>query len=58
MRFKMQIDIRITEILSRIITVNVASLEDALMIVEDMYRKENIVLDYTDFSGNVIIEKK
>ena len=54
----MQIDIRITKILSRIIAINSSSLENAMIIANDMYKKENIVLDYVDFSGDVIIEEK
>jgi len=54
----MQIDIKITEILSRTIRVNALSIEDAIIIVNNMYRNEDIVLDSSDFDGNVIIEKE
>lgn len=54
----MQIDIRVTEILSRVVTIDSLSLEDAIITVENMYKNEEIVLDYTDFNGDVIIEKE
>ena len=54
----MKIDIQVTEVLSRTITVNASSVDEAINIVENMYKKEDIVLDYADFNGNVIIEKK
>jgi len=54
----MQIDIRITETLSRVITIDSSSLEDAIITVENMYKDEEIVLDYSDFKGDVLIEKK
>ena len=54
----MLVDIRITETLSRIVTVDSASVEDAVNIVEDMYKNEDIVLDYSDFNNDVKIEKE
>ena len=54
----MPIDIRVTEILSRVITVDSLSIEDAIATVEDMYKNEEIVLDYSDFNNDVLIEKK
>jgi len=39
----MQIDIKVSEVLSRIVTVDSLSLEDALLTVEDMYKNEEIV---------------
>jgi len=53
----MQIDIEVTEILSRVVTVNADSVDDAIDIVRDMYRKEEIVLDYADFIGKATIEE-
>jgi hypothetical protein len=53
----MSIDIRVTEILSRVITIDALSIEDAIAIVENMYKNEEIVLDYLDFNGSVLIEK-
>jgi len=54
----MKIDIRVTEILSRVVTIDSDSVEEALDSVENMYNTEDIVLDYSDFDGDVIIEKK
>ena len=54
----MKMDVRVTEILSRVVTVDTLSLEDAIIAVENMYRKEEIVLDYFDLKSEVIIEKK
>jgi len=53
----MEIDIEVTEILSRVVKVNADSVDDAIDIVRDMYKKEEIVLDYNDFNCNVIIEE-
>ena len=53
----MKIDIRISEVLARVISVDALSLEDALRIVEDMYKAQEIILDSIDFDGNVVIEK-
>ncbi len=54
----MKIDIKITEILSRVISIDADTQEDALSIVSDMYKDEEIVLDYSDFNGDVIIENE
>jgi len=54
----LKIDIKITEVLSKIITIDSSSVEEAIGIVEDMYRNEEIVLDYSDFNDAVIVEKK
>jgi len=54
----MKIDIKVIEILSRIVTVDSLSVEDALHTVENMYKNEEIVLDEGDFNDSVIIEKK
>ena len=54
----MKIDIKVTEVLSRIITVEADTIDEAIYNVEDMYRKEEIILDYSDFNENVIIELK
>jgi len=51
------VDIRITEILSRVITLDALSVEEAILKAKDLYKEEKIVLDYTDFDGNVIIKK-
>ena len=53
----MHINIKITEVLSRDISINAESVDEAIQIVHNMYRKEEIVLDYADFNGDVIIEQ-
>jgi len=53
-----QIDIKVKEVLSRTITIDASSVDEAIDIVENMYKKEEIVLDYADFNGNVVIEEK
>jgi hypothetical protein len=53
----MQIDVNISELLTRIITVEAMSVDEAISYVEEMYNKEEIVLDYSDFDGNTIIEE-
>jgi len=52
----MDININIQETLSRTVTVKAESIEDAIVQVEEMYRNEEIVLDYADFDGKVKIE--
>jgi len=54
----MQIDIRVTEILSRVVTIDSLSIEDAIITVENMYKNEEIVLDYSDFNDDVLIDRK
>jgi hypothetical protein len=51
----MQYKIEISERLSRVIDIDANSLEDAIAIAQQMYKKEDIVLDWADFDGNVII---
>ena len=40
--------VKITEVLSRIITVKTDTMEDALYAAKEMYRKEKVVLDAED----------
>lgn len=54
----MKIDIKITEILSRVVSVEANSLDEAISKVEDMYKNEEIVLDYNDFDGNLTIKQE
>jgi len=54
----MKRDIRITEVLSRVVSVNSDSIDDAILIVEDMYYNQEIILDDFDYHGNLVIEKK
>ncbi len=53
----MKIDIKITEVLSRIVTVNADSVDDAIDKVTQMYVKEEIILDSSDFEGDTEIEE-
>jgi hypothetical protein len=53
-----QIDIKVTETLSKVITIDSSSIENAIATVKDMYNNEEIVLDYSDFNNDVTIEKK
>lgn len=46
---QMEYIIRITETLSRQISVQSTSVEKAYQTVMDLYKKEKIVLDYSDF---------
>jgi len=52
----MKIEIEVAELLSRVVTVEANNIDDAVSIVQNMYRDENIVLDYSDFDGTVSIE--
>lgn len=54
----MKYDIEIREILSRVISVKSNSVDDAIDYIRDMYRKEEIVLDDSDFNGDVSIEEE
>ena len=53
----MDINLNIQETLSRTVTVKAESIEDAIMQVDEMYKNEEIILDYADYDGQVIIEK-
>ena len=51
----------IEEILNKEVTVEVENLEEAMKIINKLYRDEEIVLDYDDFVGytiNYIDEEK
>ena len=51
----------IEEILNKEVTVDVENLEEAMKIINKLYRDEEIVLDYDDFVGytiNYIDEEK
>ena len=43
--------------MTKIVTIDADIVDEAISKVEDMYWKEEVVLDYTDFDGNVEIEK-
>jgi len=53
----MKFDIEVKEILSRVINVNSTSLGEAIEHINDMYRNEEIVLDESDFNGEVSIKE-
>lgn len=50
----MRFDITVIETLSRTVSVDAENYDDALEKVEDMYDKQEIVLDSSDFKGKVI----
>jgi hypothetical protein len=52
----MKVNIEVKEVLSRVISVDAETVDDAIAKVEDMYFREEVVLDYADFDGNVKIE--
>lgn len=54
----MKIPINVIETLSRKVIVEAGSIDDAIVIVQQMYRDEEIVLDYNDFHGKLMIEKQ
>lgn len=47
-------DITVIETLSKTVTVQAENYDEALEIVEDMYDRQEIVLDSSDFKGKVI----
>jgi len=49
-------DIEVTEVLSRIITVEAIDVQDAITQVKNMYTSEEIVLDYSDMTGKATFE--
>jgi len=53
----MKINIEVKETLTRVISVDAETVDDAISKVEDMYFREEVVLDYTDFDGDVKIEE-
>lgn len=50
----MKFDITVIETLSRIVSVDAENYENALEKVEDMYDRQEIILDSSDFKGKVI----
>lgn len=50
----MKFDITVIETLSRTVTVEAEDYDKALWKVEDMYNRQEIVLDSSDFKGKVI----
>lgn len=53
----MQYKIEISERLSKVVNINANSLEEAIETAERMYQNEDIVLDWADFDGNVVIKE-
>jgi hypothetical protein len=43
--------IKVTEVSSKVVSLRAKSLEDAITQVENSYRDEEIVLDYSDFDS-------
>jgi len=56
----MEINVTVEEILSRVVTVDADDEEEAILIVENMYDNEYIILDETDFQmpARFFIEKE
>ncbi len=52
----MKFNIAVIEKLERVIEIDANNLEEAIALVEEQYKKEEIILDYSDFDGNIIIE--
>lgn len=50
----MKFDITVIETLSRTVSVDAENYDDALEKVEDMYDRQEIVLNSGDFKGKVI----
>ena len=50
----MKFDITVIETLSKTVSVTADNYEEALERVEDMYNREEIVLDSSDFQGKII----
>ncbi len=50
----MRFDITVIETLSRAVAVDAENYDEALEKVEDMYDRQEIVLDSSDFKGKVI----
>jgi hypothetical protein len=53
----MKVDIRISEELSKIITVDAEDVSEAINIVKKMYDDKEIVLDDSDYDGNTVFEE-
>ena len=48
-------DVRITEILERIVPIEASNPDEAEAIAKQMYNDEEIVLDYSDMNSSEII---
>lgn len=54
----MNLNVKITETLSKVVSVEADSVDEAISKVKDMYKNEEIVLDYSDYDGNTTFEKE
>ena len=45
----MKIKVEVTEILQRIVEVDADDVKDAIDKVEELYKNEDIILDYSDY---------
>ncbi|NPA74438.1 MAG: DpnD protein [Epsilonproteobacteria bacterium] len=52
----MKVNVRVTELLIKVVSVEAKDENEAIIAVERMYNDEKIILDYSDFNGNVSIE--
>lgn len=43
--------VKVEEALQRTVNVEAANIEEAISLVEQMYKSEQIVLDYSDFTS-------
>ena len=53
----MDYSIKIEEKLSRIVNIKAESEVDAIALIEELYFKEKIVLDESDYDGQVMFSK-
>jgi len=51
-----KVNVRVTELLIKVVSVEAKDENEAIIAVERMYNDEKIILDYSDFNGNVSIE--
>ncbi|MHB0994147.1 MAG: DpnD/PcfM family protein [Sulfurovum sp.] len=53
----MKYNIEISERLARVLHIDANSLDEAIEIVEQKYRNEEIILDWADFHDHVVIKE-
>jgi len=54
----MKYNVAIIEKLKRVIEVDTITSDEAIELIKKQYQEEKIVLDYSDFDGEVIIENE
>ena len=54
----MKFDIVIEEKLKRVVSIDANSRDEAIEKIEELYKKEEIILDYSDFDSVYIEEEK